>query len=308
MTDTNKRIINLLKENKSMKQISVELGISQKQLFVRLKQIINYGYQLTPNYKYDSDICYDISKGIKKQNFDFNISVPKKNQNFRCIVLSDLHVGNINSDIKLLNYVYDYAIKNGINYILVCGDNIEGDYTTDKRNIKDVYDQVEYLIKNYPYDNGINNVMIFGNHDYHSLKYDGFNPANAIKSARYDIIPIGYGQGNVNIKNDSLILFHKLYEKAFPEVKQTDKIILSGHGHLMKTKLREQLWLCIPSLSYVSIDKTKDTIPGFVDLNIDFEKGKFEFLEAKHLIIAPKIVEISETRCKIKSLNNYLEK
>ena len=307
MTDINRHIIELLQENKSMKQISLETGMSQKQLYVRLKQIINYGYQLVPNYRYNSDIYYNIVKGIKTQNYDFSISVPKKKQNFRCIVISDLHVGNQKSDLKLLNYVYDYAVKSGINYILICGDNIEGDYTTDGKIIKDVYGQVEYLIKNYPYDPSVNNVMIFGNHDHHSIIYNGFNPASTIKNARYDIIPIGYGQGNVNLKNDSLILFHKLSEKSYPEIKSGDKIVLSGHGHLMKTKLREQLWLCIPSLSYVSVDKTKDTIPGFVDLSIDFEKGKFDYMEAKHLILAPKIIEASETRCKIKSLDNFFE-
>ena len=69
-----------------------------------------------------------------------------------------------------------------------------------------LYSQIEYFIKKYPYDKSINNFMIFGNHDYHSLHFDGFDISKTIKNSRYDIIPIGFGQGNVNVKNDNIIL------------------------------------------------------------------------------------------------------
>ena len=123
-----------------------------------------------------------------------------------------------------------------------------------------------------------------------------------IRNARYDMIPIGYGQGNVNLKSDSLILFHKLKDSSSPKIVNGEKIILSGHGHMMKTKIKDQLWLCIPSLSYVSTDKTKAVIPGFVDITLYFEHGLFEYIEASHIIITPELITASETRCKIKTL------
>ena len=303
MSETNKLIIDLIKQDYSLREIAEILKITEKQLYIRIKQIINQGYQLYPNYRCDSEIYYKILYG-KQENYTFSISMPKKEQTFRCIVISDLHIGNINSDIKLLDYVYEYATKNGINYVFVCGDNVEGDYTVDRKYIKNVYDQVEELIKKYPYDKNINNVMIYGNHDHHSLKEEGFNASQKIKNARYDIIPIGYGQGTVNIKNDNLILFHKLNESTSPVISNDEKLILSGHGHMMKTKIKEQLWLCVPTLSYVSVDKTVDVIPGFIDLTLDFSKGKFDFLGAKHIIITPKLITINETRCKMKIFEN----
>ena len=42
----------------------------------------------------------------------------------------------IDSDIKLIDLVYEYATKNGINIILNCGDVIEGDYTSEEKCIK----------------------------------------------------------------------------------------------------------------------------------------------------------------------------
>ena len=302
MTDINKNIIELLIQNKSMKEISNIIGISEKQLYVRLKQIINYGYNLKPSYSYNSDIYYNIINGESKFNNEITIGMPKANKVFKCLVYSDPHIGNKESDIKLFNYLYEYASKNDINYILCCGDIIEGDYTTDKKNIVNYEDQVDCFLKKYPYDKNINNIMIFGNHDHHAFKNDGFDILRRIKNSRHDLIPIGYGQGNVNIKGDSLLLFHKLGENSSPKVLKNEKIILSGHGHMMKTKIKDQLWLCIPTLSNVSTDKTKDIVPGFVDLSIDFEKGKFEYAEAKHLVLTPRPIIASESRCRLKNL------
>ena len=304
MTDTNKKVIDLINQDKSFKEISKILNITEKQLYVRIKQLIKYGYNLEPSYSYNSDIYYSLRKDTYFSNHNrTSIKMNKDDNQFRCLVISDLHIGSIDSDIKLLNIVYDYAIKNNIKIILNCGDSIEGDYTSSIKNIKDVYSQLEYFIKKYPYDKNINNFVILGNHDYHSLIQNGLDVAKAIKNSRYDIVPIGYGQGNVNIKNDNIILFHKLKD-GFKPIINGEKIVLSGHSHMMKTKLRDIFWIGIPTLSYKSNDKTKDVIPGFVDLNIDIGNNRFEYAEAKHLIITPKVVQVSEVRGKVKNLFN----
>ena len=47
-----------------------------------------------------------------------------------------------------------------------------------------------------------------------------------------------------------------------------------------------------------------------MDLNIVFDKNKFEYIQAKHMVITPKIIMASESRCRIKKLfnNNYSDK
>lgn len=302
MNDINLKIIDLIGQNKSIKEIATILKLSEKQLYIRIKQIINYGYNLIPSYSYNSDIYYSFEK--KEHHHDkknINIKLQKEDNQFRCLVISDLHIGSSDADIKLIDTVYDYATKNGINIILNCGDSIEGDYTTSSKSLKDIHSQLEYFIKKHPYDKNINSFMILGNHDYHSLHYEGLDIAKTINNSRYDLIPIGNGQGNVNVKNDSIILFHKLRD-GFKPIINDEKIVLSGHGHMMKTKLRDIFWLCVPTLSYKSNDKTKNVIPGFIDMTIDLENNKFEYVEAKHLIISPSVIQVSEVRGKVKTL------
>lgn len=302
MNNINKKIIDLINKNKNMREISQILNISEKQLYIRIKQIINYGYVMEPSYSYNSDIYYNFKRESEIDTRNrVSLKMSKDNNLFRCIVISDLHIGSSDSDIRLLNIVYEYAIKNGINVILNCGDTIEGDYTSESKIIKDIYSQLDYLISKHPYDRSINNYMIFGNHDHHSLYFDGLDISKTIHGSRYDIIPVGFGQGYIDIKKDSIILFHQIY-KDFKPIIKSEKVLLSGHGHLMKTKLRDIFWLGVPTLSYKSNDKTKDVIPGFIDLNINLSNDRFEYFEAKHMIINPKVVQVSETRGSVKTL------
>ena len=293
-------LIELISKNISMKEIADNLNISEKQLYVKIKKLINYGYNIDANYSYDGNIYYQLNNTDDKK---IEIKMNKDQNTFKCIVISDLHIGSADSDIKLAYIVYDYAIKNGIHVILNCGDFLEGEYTNTEKSILNIHDQLEYLIKKYPYDKGINNFMILGNHDNYSLKNNGLDISKTIHNSRYDIIPVGSGIGNIRIKNDDIILFHQLHKEFKPWIKN-EKILLSGHSHLMKTKLRDIFWLSIPTLSYKSNDKTVDVVPGFVELTIDFENNKIEYVEAKHMIINPKVIQVSETRGKVKNLFN----
>lgn len=303
MSEINKIIIEMLQQNKSMKEICILLKLSQKQFYVRLKQIINYGYQFIPSYSYNSDIYYKLEKGfyVPEEN-SVKIKIPSSSKEFRCLVTSDLHIGNKDADINLSKYVYEYASKNEINNILIVGDLIEGVHSTDIKSIKDINSQIETFIKKYPYDKNINNYVILGNHDYHSLHHDGLDISKRIIDSRYDIIPIGYGKGIVKLKDDSLLLQHELSLIDNPNIGSECKLVLVGHGHMMKTKAYENFYICVPTLSYDYPDKNIKVMPGFLDMKISFQKNMFEFVEAKHLIFTPEICQVSETRCRIKKL------
>ena len=301
MTDIDTTIIELIKQNKSIKDICNILDISEKEFYIRYKKIIEYGYQILPEYHYNGNIYYDIkNKVIETRNNELSLKIPNTAKEFRCVVVSDGHKGNIASDDRYINEVYEYAVKNNIHIVLMCGDMIEGTHSSDRKNIHDMYEQIEEFIDKYPYDSSIMNFGILGNHEHHFLRYDGLDVIKTITNARYDMVLLGYGNGILRLKNDSILLKHNLGKKS-EEIENDAKIILSGHGHMMKTKVYDRLVLCVPTLSKVSPDKTKEVTPGFIDLKILFERGKFDYLEARHLAFIPNISEVSETRTKIKT-------
>ena len=305
MTEMNLKVLNLINDKRSLKEIARELKMSEKQLYIRIKQIINYGYFLEPTYTYDSDIYYHINtKDVNKEKENnITIKVPTELKELRCIAISDLHIGNINSDIDLLKKVYDYAAKNNIHVIFNCGDLIEGIHTCDKRNINNIHDQIEYVIEKYPYDNSIYNYMIFGNHDYHAFHHLGLDISKKIENSRHDIVSLGFGQGIVNIKKEKILLQHELCAVDLPKIYDDVKLALVGHGHMMKTKVYNNLLLCLPSLSKVCPDKTKVNIPSFIDLELHFARDNFEFIRSKQMLVEPNIAPISESRCRMKVLS-----
>lgn len=305
MTEMNLKVLDLINENKSLKEIASILKMSEKQLYIRIRQLISYGYFIEPIYTYDSDIYYKINtKNISKEkNNNITLQTPVELKELRCIAVSDLHIGNTNADINLLKRVYDYAIKNDIHIIFNCGDLIEGIHSCDKRNIKNIHDQIEYVIDKYPYDSRISNYMIFGNHDYHAFHHLGLDVSEKIKNSRHDIISLGFGQGIVNIKKEKILLQHELCAVDLPNNNDNIKLALVGHGHMMKTKIYDNLLLCLPSLSKVCPDKTKENIPSFVDLELHFARDNFEFIRAKQMLVEPNIVPISESRCRMKVLS-----
>lgn len=304
MTETNLKVLELINENKSLKEIASILKMSEKQLYIRIKQLINYGYFLEPTYAYDSDIYYKVNtRNINKEKENnITIKVPVDLKELRCIAISDLHIGNVKSDIDLIKKVYDYAAKNDIHVIFNCGDLIEGIHTCDKRNLNNIHDQIECVIDNYPYDKNIYNYMIFGNHDYHAFHHLGLDISKKISNSRHDLISLGFGQGIVNIKKEKILLQHELCAVNLPKLEDDIKLALVGHGHMMKTKVYDNLLLCLPSLSRVCPNKTKENIPSFIDLELHFMRDNFEFIRGKQMLVEPTIAPISESRCRMKKL------
>ncbi len=298
MTDTNKKVLELISSKHTIKEISRNLGISEKQLYIRIKQIIKNGYILRPSYYINSDIYYELKGGYESNRV--RLEVPSYQKSIRFLIVSDLHIGNCKGDMSLAYKVYDYAVKHDINVILFLGDMIEGDYTTDKKSIKDINGQVEMFIKKYPYDKNIINIGILGNHEYHYFP-SGLDIRKMIKEARYDIVPIGYGSGTLDIQNDTILLKHRLNEEEAHD-KIDSKLIFQGHGHMMKYKVYDKIHLCAPTLSYKYPDVTKDVIPGFVDVTINLVGGKFDYLDITHMEIGSKIYEASNFKCMMKTL------
>ena len=307
MTEMNLKILKLINEDKSLKEIASILGMSEKQLYVRIRQIINYGYSLNPIYTSDSDIYYKINtKEIDKPvDNQLTLKVPSDLKQLRCIAISDLHLGNVKANIDLLKRVYDYATKNDIRTIFNCGDFVEGVHTSDKKHLSTIYDQIEYVIDKHPYDKNINSFVIFGNHDYHAFYHNGLDISKKISNSRHDIVSLGFGQGIVNIKKEKILLQHELCAVNLPKLEDDIKLALVGHGHMMKTKVYNNLLLCLPSLSYVCPDKTKENIPSFVDLELHFARDNFEFIRAKQMLVDPNIVPVSESRCRMKVLEKH---
>jgi len=272
-------LIELVKQNKTLNEISSTLGLSNKQVFTRLTMLRNSGYLIDKNYYHDGEIRYSLYNPFKSTN-DKNIYVitPKDISTLRFILTSDTHLGNIYDEIECINNMTKYCIDNGIHLVLNLGDFFNGMYPNHITNrFSSSEEQINYALKNYPYDKNILNFVLLGNHDATFWIENGIDIKTILENRRHDIIPVDYGYGEINIGGCQFRMQHPLqegYEKSIL-ADPSNKIILKGHSHKCKISFSSNsLSINVPSLSNVKSFSKQDTIPSMIDMEVKINNNK----------------------------------
>ncbi len=304
MTQINQKIIDMIKQKKTIEEISQELNLSYKQIFNRVSMLENYGYVIKRKYDTNgilsytlgNDDCYHLDNLFELQN---------NNNTFKIMVISDLHIGNIISDEAALNTIFDYCCKNSIHVIINCGDIIDGVFSNTQCVIPPE-EQVEYLLKKYPFDKNIFTLYTLGDHDNSLYTSKKISLTYALKRRRHDIcsiFPYTTPTQNCVIKlnNNQIMVSHQT--TTFEENRlKSIKLHLVGHIHTSKTLLEinnsrnATPRIYVPSLCKVSNDG-QINIPRALELTIYMdEKFNFNHISKKDLIILENMVlNVGET-------------
>lgn len=285
-------VLNLVKANKTLEEIKDITSLSLKEIYVLLKKLRDKGYLISKKYYYDGEIAYSINNFL--ESLDNNILLTNKDENeFKFIIISDLHFGSLYESQKLLNLIYDYCTNKNIHIILNAGDFIDGEVNISNTKILPIK-QINHALRVHPISSNIINFLTLGNHDYSMLINHGIDISKIIKDKREDIVPIGYGEGILKIKNDQIVMQHPLLYKTSSNGNHSKTIIIRGHGHSPKINLdTSNLLIYAPSLSYLNFNKSR--FPGAVYLDIKMRCGLIENAYIEELsIINNKIYVTSE--------------
>lgn len=292
-------LIELIKQNKSLNEISTILGLSNKQLFIKLSMLRNSGYVIDKNYYYNGEIKYSLSNPFKISDDTIYVTTPKDTSTIRVLLTSDTHLGNINDNIECIHNMTEYCIINNIHLVLNCGDFFDGIYPENPSNkISDSLEQIAYGLKNYPYDKNILNFVLLGNHDATFWLKDGIDIKTVLENRRHDIIPVDYGYGRVNIGGCQFRMQHPLSNENNKDIPKLckDMIILKGHSHKFKVMQgNDNLSITVPCLSNVSAGYELNPIPSMIDMQLDINEGSLSTQHLQQFIfIDNKPVRISE--------------
>lgn len=292
MDVVNKKLLELISKNYTINDITNELKLSRKQLYYRLYLLKHKGFNFSKSYFSNGETILSIPtlEELAKNSSDTSVDIitSRKDNNFRVLIISDLHLGNKDSGLNALYELYDYAIKNGIHTIFNCGDLIDGIGGARGKPEIDFSRQIEYLIEKYPFDKNIINYTILGNHDIVPLIRNGQDLKQALKNKRYDIIPIGYAKGEINIKDSKIGLFHSIDYVNFQPIHP--HIIFKGHSHQSKFSLAGNNSFHVPSLSKIDMSNGYLYEPQALDVTFHFnESKKVNNMEIKQLLIKDKI-------------------
>lgn len=289
--DYQAHLLQLVREGKSNREICEILNMSSNQLYDELLKLKTKGVKYSRKYYSDGSIKYNKIKKLKKLNENVNKTIITDNQEnkMKFLLISDLHFGNEFENLGLIDRAYNYCIKNRINIILCGGDFIDGSFSKSPQKITDLYDQIEYFIKNYPQDKNILTFGVAGDHDFSTLKRASLDIIEICNNRRHDIIIGGYNNAEINIKNDKIHLFHNILGGRMHSAQAP--IILCGHLHKYMTQQKNNsLYITLPTLSNIN-----QQMPSALELDVSFSKGYISSAVIKHLYFGTQDFVLSES-------------
>ena len=134
--------------------------------------------------------------------------------------------------------------------------------------------------------------------DYDAMKRYGQNFARVLESYRHDIVSLGYGIGQINIKNDNIFVRHP--SDNFRELKLSTMnkfLSLNGHSHRMGLNTTNNgTTVNIPALSNM-LYNSKQMIPSAVRMTLEFKNGFINKGTFIHILFDKQIYEINEMEC-----------
>lgn len=285
MNEVSIKLLNLIIENTPLTDILSKMDIGYEELYRVLKDLKLDCLKLKTEYYYTGEIKYGFQK--KEMPNSFELLTDDASNEITLMCISDQHFGNSREDLTATYKIYDYCLKNNIHIILNGGDLVDG---ISKYNNQTFDEQIEHALYHYPKDNNILNFITFGNHDHGCTDSKGRSISEIITQSRSDIISLGYGCGILKIKNDNILITHKLNNKSLRIPKTAKSLQLSGHSHCFKQSSNDNsVTLRLPSLSNLGSTDFNDC-PSAVKIHITFSNiGIIQKIDIEYLLVEKQI-------------------
>lgn len=175
------------------------------------------------------------------------IKIPVKNGEVKFLSLSDIHYASKWDNPHLVDYVYELAEKENVDFVVNSGDIFEGDFHNARPNhIYEVkahgMEQLDYVVDKYPKSH-IPTYYITGNHEATFIKTCGADMGKMLEQRRSDLTYLGHDLGDIKLDKTFIRLRHgsggNAYAKGYKLQKYCEtlptndmpNIILQGHFH-----------------------------------------------------------------------------
>ena len=343
MAKTEKEILEYLKEvlvkGSTVEALCKELEISDFALYgyiskLKDQEIIVKVYEKSDKIEIKINNNPDLSKQYTykiEEDLDSNTKIG---------VISDLRFGSKYEQISKLNDMYRKFAENGVKYVIVTGNLLEGKYTARKEEMfgnsllfNTGIAQADHLIEYFPKVEGIQTLFITGETDH---TWKDFNVGKYIEGKRSDMTYLGPKSCNVKFNNVSIQVENlkkngEAYTIAYPPQKYSrslacyedyDIILLGGTLTIQDfPRLRDSRILAIPScVARTPLMKSKDqqNTMGSYELELQYNKlGKLKNLNScvsfyylpsdeNYLTIKPLNIKHGEENELIEVTNNKL--
>jgi len=229
----------LAKSKKSFDEICSELNLKEYEL-IGLVGLMNR----------EGELIDCIGKQIillnKPLQSDETYVVNTTKNHLNLLFISDTHMCSKHDRVDILNYLYDEAVKRGVDAVLHCGDISDGMYTNRPQQIYELrchgFDEhLDYVVKRYP-KTELKTYFIGGNHLDTYIRNGGSDFGKAISRERDDLIYLNPDTAKIRLGNLGILMHHGSGQKAYSLSYKIQRyaetiddpkiqIIMQGHFH-----------------------------------------------------------------------------
>lgn len=267
MENVLKELMSKLEKGESVSNLLKEFNLNEFELYGYIRKLKSDGINIikTEN-KNETRFIINHHPDYTKENI-YNIKTDI-NTNTKIAVISDTRFGSVNEQIEILNDLYKKFLDNGVNYVIICGNLLEGEYKN-----KDLYEYGKSLISNtaynqashflefYPKVKDITTLFITGMTD-HTWSKD-LNIGEYVSNNRNDLIYLGPKSATINFnkvmfrienlkkQGESYTIAYppQKYSRSMPSYEDYDAIFLGGTLTAQEfPTIRDTKMFAIPSL------------------------------------------------------------
>ena len=224
---------------------------------------------------------------------------------FNALVISDPRLCSKYQQLSRLNFSYLEAWRQGFDKVILLGDITEGLYSLKSKYHNTLFadtteKQVEYVVNNYPYIEGMTTYFITGDQDATHTAKNGVDIGRMISEQRDDMVYLGNMRCQLNIRKMKILAQHLKIggfdrsktvsykpQESIYSMRSEEKVDIILDGHLLNSQQmteRGMREISIPSLVATTPRIRSSAIPhnvGFVLLRANLTKdGKFKDMEA----------------------------
>lgn len=316
----------IIKNGMKIDQLSDILGVSEEEAIGIVEMCNLNGRKIDMKPDEEGNITLTKKKIVKKNTSFIKPNLDDLTLTQLCVI-SDTHFGSIHQQLHLVNKVYKTAHDRGVKTVLHCGDLVDGNYTSvRKEQSRELFltgfdEQVGYVVDMYPKVKGIKTHFILGSHDETHYKNGGATPEYWITRCRKDMIYLGQNGGNIAINNVRIALDHPgggsakslsyAAQKRIEDLEPGRKphLLLIGHYHKSYSfSDRNVQAILVPALCNKTEFQRKNGLTNVIGAYFikiySNEKGNIEFFEPEEMLFDSNELweEAGKDRNKVKKL------
>ncbi len=293
MTEKNRKLYDMIKENQSLDTIKKELQLTEKQIYRRVRTLIETGIRIDRNFYIDGHYQYKTPEGSIPNYFELYTDSLKN----EFLMISDTHFAHQLESIESLYACYEYAKDHHIHTIFHAGDLIAGEKKKHVwESLTNVLDQLDYVVNVYPQDPTIMNYIVFGNHDH--ISNSKIEIKNFLEHYRSDFVGLDFTTQLIKINHAWFRMNHMRKVKLQKE----DYITFNGHFHHYGLTIENDKISCtVPTLSNISTS----TIRTPSMLHVIFDETNQLSVEIKQIAFTPKPVVKVSAKIPIDAIDTY---